>query len=145
MPKLTFKVRNLDPQFRTMARVERDLMRDVGFGVDEAAQALATYIKGSWSLNSPSSVGSPPAIVTGNLDSSVMVEKTGRDERGRFASPENTYVKFVRIDTSQGMNPGERGNYAHILEGKLDRPFIEPAIEVVGQLYGAIMKRVITI
>lgn len=141
MPKLTLKVRNLDPDFRTMVRIEKNLMRDVGLGVEDAAQGLVTYIRGNWSLNAPSSPGSPPAIVTGNLDSSVVVDKQGRDLQGRFANAENTVVKFVRIDTSQGVDPQGRGEYAGILEEKLDRPFIEPAVQVVSQMYGAILKK----
>lgn len=145
MPKLTFKLRNLEPDFRTMVKIERDLMRDVGFGVEEMAQILVSQIRGNWSLNAPSSEGSPPAIVTGNLDSSVVAEPTGRDDKGRFADKENTTVMFVRVDTSEGIDPQDRGNYAPVLEEKLNRPFIQPAIDKVAPMVGAIMKRRINI
>jgi hypothetical protein len=145
MPKVTINLRNLEPDYRTMVSIERDLLRDVGLGVEEMANVLVSQIRGSWSLNSPSSVGSPPAIVTGNLDSSVVAEPTGRDDKGRFADKENTTVMFVRVDTSEGMIPEDRGNYAPVLEEKLERPFIEPAIEVVAPMIGAIMKRRINI
>lgn len=142
---IKFKVVNHDPHFRTMARIERDLLRDVGFGVQDGANALVTQIRANWSLHAPSAVGSPPAIVTGNLDSSVKVDPQGRDEIGKFTDRQNTAVMFVRIDTSEGSNPQGRGNYAHILEETLDRPFIDPAIEQVARMYGMIMKKRISI
>lgn len=145
MPKVTIKFRNLDPDFRTMVRIERDLLRDVSLGVEDAAQALVSQIRGNWSSSSPSSRGEPPAIVTGNLDSSVVVDEKGRDEKGRFTSPTDTVVKFVRVDTSEGDNPGDRGNYGPVLEGPLEREFIEPAIKVVAPMYGALMKRRVNI
>lgn len=142
---ISMELKNLDPGYRTMIKVENDLLRDLGFGVEELANLLVSEIRGNWSLNAPSSRGNPPAIVTGNLDSSVKVEEQGRDTLGRFASPENTVVKFVRVDTSEGDNPDDRGNYAPILEGALEREFIQPAIDIVAPMTGAIMKRQVKI
>lgn len=142
---ITAKFRNLDPDYRTMVKVEQDLLKNTGFAVEELAQLLVSEIRGNWSLISPSSRGSPPAMVTGNLDSSVKVEEQGRDDLGRFASTENTTVKFVRIDTSEGDNPGDRGNYAPVLEGPLEREFVQPAIDTVAPMIGAIMKKRVSI
>lgn len=142
---MKFKMRNLDPDYRVMARIEKNMLRDVGLGVEDGAKALVTAIRGNWSLNSPSAVGSPPAMVTHNLDSAVKVDEKGRDEYGKFADTENTRVMFVRIDTSEGDNPMGRGNYAEVLESKLDRPFIEPAITQVAHLYGMLIKKRISL
>lgn len=96
-----------------------------------AANALVDDIRRNWSPSAPSSPGKPPAVVTGNLDSSVQAKKQGRDELGRFASRENASVWFVSVDTEEGSNPNDRGQYAAVLEYGMDREFVAPAIERV--------------
>jgi len=112
-------------------RVERELPKRVNASLKEAAEALKEDIRTHWSASAPSDYGNPPAIVTGNLDSSISVEKTGRDERGRFSAPKEAEVWFVRIDTSKGDNPMGREGYEQVLENpeQLNRPFVEPAIK----------------
>jgi len=107
----------------------------------KGAEALRKDIRDNWSSHSPSPLHSPPAVVTGNLDSSVIVEKVGRDILGRYADRKNTSVHFVHINTEDGKNPGSRGNYAEALEKKYQRPFIEPAVERLRADFPRLAKR----
>lgn len=140
---ITIKFRE-KTDWRTMVRIEARLKEQAREAVEEACQALVRDIRSNWSLSSPSRRGEAPAVVTGNLDSSVVVDENGRDLLGRFAGKDSV-VMFVRVDTSEGANPGDRGNYAPALEDEdyLDRPFINPAIERVGGEYPAIFKRIV--
>jgi hypothetical protein len=119
-------------------RAERKALRVADATTREIAQYIVEDIRSSWSAQSPSNVGSPPAVDTGNLDSSVKLERTGRDERGRFANAANTAVHFVRIDTTQGSNPGGRGQYAAALEDPdyFNRPYMRPAVERAAEHFG---------
>jgi hypothetical protein len=129
--------------FRSMIRIESLAKKRSAEITTEAAEMLVADIRSNWSAQSPSSVGNPPAVVTGNLDSSVVVDAQGRDTAGRFAGGGDVTVRFVRVDTSKGSNPGDRGNYAHILEDSLNRPFMAPAIERAASQYPAMFKRLL--
>jgi HK97 gp10 family phage protein len=65
--------------------VEANVPRNAAKAVKNLADRVVEEIRASWSPESPSSPGSPPAIVTGTMDRSVMTEKQGRDVFGRFA------------------------------------------------------------
>ncbi len=93
-----------------------------------AAEVLQAHIKDNWSKSSPSSKGTPPAVVTGNLDSAVVIETQSRTATGQFAGKKGA-VRFVVVDTRLGDNPLGRGEYGSVLEEELDRPFMQPAIE----------------
>ena len=133
---------NFDKKWRTMIAIERKLKNQTREAVEATAEGIVNDIRSSWSSVSPSSVGSPPAIVTGNLDSSVVVDPQGRDVLGRFAG-KDAEVLFIRVDTSEGANPGDRGNYAMALEDPdyLDRPFLAPALERAGGQFSSNIKR----
>ncbi len=86
--------------------------------------------------------GNAPAVDTGNLDSSIKVEKQGRDEQGRF-SKKDTAARYIHIDTSTGDNPNGRGNYAAALEDPsyYNLPFVAPALERSGELFKEVIIR----
>ena len=136
---ITAKFVNKDPNWRLMVRVEQNIESSTAEGVDAAANALVSDIRSNWSPSAPSQVGTAPAIVTGNLDSSIKVDDQKRDRSGRFSK--DAIVKFVRMDTSTGDNPNGRGNYGAVLEENLDRPFIQPAIDRMQGQYESILKR----
>lgn len=134
---------HLKADFRSMIRIEAKAKERAAEITSNAADMLVADIKSNWSSQAPSAVGNPPAVVTGNLNSSVKVDDQGRDLKGRFAGGDDVVVRFVRVDTSEGDNPQGRGNYAHILEDKLTRPFMEPAIVRLAQLYPAMFRRLL--
>lgn len=116
---------------------------------------LIELIRKNWSSSSPSSAGQPPAKVTGNLDSSLKMDSTGRDASGRFANSKNAKYAFIRVDTANGdfddpngRSPADRGNYAQSLEygqagHHAPRPFLEPAMAVIATSFGREAKRVL--
>lgn len=140
---ITAKLVNKDPQWRTMIRVEENIDRSTKEGVRVSAEALVADIRSNWSSSSPSAKGNAPAVVTGNLDSSVQLDEQKRDTSGRFSA--DAHVMFVRVDTSMGDNPMDRGNYAPALEdeGFLNRPFIQPAIDRMEGIFPEIMRRIV--
>lgn len=136
---LTLKFRELD-NFRTMIAVEAKLKQQVGEAVRATAEEIVDDIRKNWSATSPSAVGSPPAVVTGLLDSSVMVEDQGRDEKGRFKGDDAT-VYYIHVDTAEGEPNGY--NYAMALEDPayLDRPFLAPALLAAEGYYTSNIQR----
>jgi hypothetical protein len=126
-----------------MIRVEENIDKGAANGVEMATQALVLDIRSGWSWSSPSAEGEAPAIKTGNLDSSVKIDPQKRDTSGRFSA--DAHVMFVRIDTSEGVDPQGRGNYAPALEDEsyLNRPFVQPAVDRMQEIFPEIMKRMI--
>jgi hypothetical protein len=118
MIKVRFK-----KDLKRLDNIEREAQERTQKGVMAAAEALVADIRNNWSHESPSIPGNAPAIKTGNLDTSFSVEQ-GRDELGRFASS-----AVVKIDTENGSDPQNRGQYAAELEDSMNRPFVRPAIE----------------
>lgn len=135
------KFRGIKKFHKTAIRIEENKKRKADSLVDEAATILVNDIRSHWSSSAPSSKGNAPAVVTGNLDSSVKKDRTPRDVLGRFAKGKNVSMQFVRIDTADGNNPQGRGNYAPVLENEMDRPFLEPAIKRISAIYPALAKR----
>lgn len=111
--------------WRTLIKLQRNVPKKTGKALDETAEAIVNYIRSNWSSPAPSSWGSPPAVRTGNLDESIVVESQGRDVLGRFTRED--IVRYIVIDTD---NDG-RGQYSLALEDPyyLNRRFIEPAME----------------
>lgn len=108
--------------------------------IAEVAEAIVADIRSSWSGSSPSAKGHAPAVVTGNLDTSIFVERTGRDVMGRFARDDKASLRFIRIDTTRGQSPTyttrggvqkSRGQYGMALEDPayLNRPYLAPALD----------------
>lgn len=113
---------------------------------EDTANAIVADIRSSWSATRQAAgSGTAPAMDTGNLDSSVKVDRQGRDELGRFAG-KDAAVRFIRVNTAEGSNPGRRGNYAMALEDPdyYNLPFIAPALERSGDLFLTIIKREVT-
>lgn len=128
---------------RRLDKIERDIEGNTLDALQEAAEALVTDIRANWSDTSPSTPGNPPAIKTGNLDGSVKANRQGRGEGGRFASSKNVKYWYVTIDTSEGPDPRNRGQYAGILEDSRDRPFVAPALARLSGVYTGFFKRII--
>jgi len=125
---LTLKLLVKD-NWRTMVRVEDTLQKQVGEGVKATAEAIVEDIRSSWSgSKQKAGSGNPPAIDTGVLDSSIMVDDQGRDTEGHFANNANAEVWYVRVDTAEN-DPGGY-NYAQALEDPdyYNLPFIAPAL-----------------
>lgn len=120
-------LRNTD-NWRRLIKLERNVKKHTAEATREAAETLKRDIRDNWSAVRPSMRGNPPAIKTGNLDSSIIVEEQSRTALGRFAGKEGI-AHFVRIDTEQGDDPQDRGQYAVVLERGYDRPFVKPAVE----------------
>ena len=138
------QLRGTEKLYRTLIRVENTVDATTGEFLDEAADWLVNDIRSSWSSSSPSPVGAAPAVVTGNLDSSVIVDEQGRSDGGRFASKSGQKVKIVRVDTSKGDDPQGRGNYAQALEDPhyiYNRPFMRPAIKRLESEFVRMAKR----
>ena len=127
--------------FNHTDRFERKVVKGVELGIHEVAEQLVGDIREHWSTQSPSSPGSPPAIRTGNLDQSIFIEKTGRDEKGRFQSKRNARVIFVKVDTTKGPKSGGREEYGTKLEDEMDREYLAPAAERVSGKLGVSIKR----
>lgn len=122
--------------YRSLVRIERNLTDSSSALVTFAADWLVNDIRSHWSATKQTAgSGNPPAIKTGNLDSSVIAEQ-GRDVLGRFAA-----ARVVRVDTEAGDYPNNRGNYAQVLEHKYNLPFFEPAKERLMVVYPDLAKR----
>jgi hypothetical protein len=128
-----------------MARIEKRVIDGLDTATEDTANAIVADIRSSWSAGRQAmGSGTPPAMDTGNLDSSVKVEKQGRDDLGRFAGKDAT-VRYIQVNTAEGSNPNGRGNYAMALEDAdyYNLPFIAPALERSGDLFETIIKRAV--
>lgn len=138
---ITTRFRGVDNFYRSSIRIENDLKRKGDELVNDVADVLINEIRSNWSFSAPSSPGNPPAVVTGNLDSSITKDSQGRDPLGRFATRDNVSMVFVRVDTENGSDPQGRGNYAQVLEFDMNRAFLEPAIQRVEKLFPELVRR----
>jgi len=114
---ITVKV---EADLRKVYYLDKSVLEKAGVSAREAANALARDIRSSWSPHSPSEPGSPPAVVTGELDQSIKV--TSRDAQGRHTTSKNAVAAAVEVHAMHGyfLEEGTR---------KLEpRPFFEPAI-----------------
>lgn len=143
--KLNVEWRGEDELYRNVTKFERSVEDSTGEFLKIAAEWLVNDIRSNWSSRSPSSRGSAPAVVSGNLDSSVIAEKTGRSSGGQFASTADATSWFVRVDTAKGSDPQGRGGYAKVLEDELKRPFFNPAVERLKAVYEDLAKRTIKV
>lgn len=141
--RVTTQWRGEKELYRNLTRIERNVEESTGEFLRDAAQWLVNDIRSNWSARSPSSRGNPPAVVTGNLDSSVVAESTGRDGGGRFSNTVSAIRWYVRVDTSKGVDPRNRGGYGGVLENALNRPYFAPAVERLEAIYETLAKRYI--
>lgn len=139
---ITIRFRGEDKFFRTLTAIEHQVEDGAAEGAKEAAEAIATFIKSHWSPNSPSNKGDPPAIDTGNLDSSILVAPSTRSLRsGRFAKKGTVWE--VTANTQDGqVEHKTKYNYTQALEdpSHTDRPFFAAAVETVAQDYPQYIK-----
>lgn len=149
--KLKWDWRGEDKFYASVLKFERRITERSGEFVKFAAEWLVSDIRTHWSMKSPSTAGHPPAVDTGNLDSSVKADGTGRTG-GRFASTPDATRWYVRIDTANGADPQGRGGYSQALEKGatlnngstlLPRPFMKPAVERLKAVYPDLAKRII--
>jgi len=145
---ITLTLKGEEDFYRSVYRLEKNVADSSGEFVLKMGERLVEYIRESWSKNSPSSAGNPPAIESGNLDSSIQMESTGRDASGRFANSDNLKVVFVRADTTKGTitdasgrDPNDKPNWAQSQElgqagHHLPRPFMAPALEKIALEFG---------
>ena len=146
LPEITMKFNKYDIQrlMRNTSRLEEEVIRSISNLIFEAADYLIAYIRESWSgLYPPASTpGYPPAIRSGNLDTTV--EKSmgyARDRYGRFAERGKATQVRISIDTVRGGGQrmqdkeisGKHRDYAYYLElgtrPMQPRPFLDPAAE----------------
>lgn len=129
---LTLQFRGEEDFYRTLIRIERNVEKQSHDFLDKMGQWIVGDIRANWSSVSPSEAGQAPAKQTGNLDSSLQVEERYRTG-GRFASAETAATIFIRVNTAEGKDPRNRGNYAQALETgtykMAARPFLNPALE----------------
>lgn len=105
--------------------LDREFPRNVDNATRRGAERMVEIIHISWSPNSPSPRGAPPAVVTGTLDRSVTPDKVGRDILGHFAGRTETVMWAARVGAP----------YAWALEdeSELNRPYVLPAALQVEQ------------
>lgn len=116
-------------------KLEAQLPSRLESTVREGAEMVVRDIRASWSPNSPSPVGQPPAVVTGDLDASIQAKPSKRTGGGQFAREGVYYV----IEAGAR----HRGTYyAPLLENteyappsSYDRPFLTPAMERIAPQY----------
>lgn len=130
---ITLDWRGEEQFYKNVFKLEKRITDNTSDFVRFAARWLEMDIRTNWSMKSPSAAGKPPAVDTGNLDSSVIAEPQGRQSGGRFGTDTDSIAWYVRIDTSQGDNPDGRGGYSQALETgtyrMAARPFMRPAID----------------
>lgn len=140
---INMRLRGEKDFYKALIRIERNVEHSTGEFLRITAEWLKNDIRSHWSTRSPSSYGATPAVVSGNLDSSVTVEKQGRSSGGQFASSKSAQSWYVRVDTANGLDPQGRGGYGQVLEFDLNRPFMRPAIERLEAVYEDLAKRYI--
>jgi hypothetical protein len=142
---LTLRLDGEENFYRSLIRIERRVEEQSHEFLDEMADWIISDIREHWSTQSPSAGGMPPAIDTGNLDSSLTTEQQYRSAVGQFAARSEAAKVFIRINTEEGDNPADRGNYAQALEEgtyKMQaRPFLEPALDRARDIMPTIAKR----
>ncbi len=107
----------LHVDFSKLDKLESQLPKRLRTTAKKIADAVAQDIKSSWSPISPSDWGSAPAVVTGQLNDSIKTGQ-GRDEAGRFEG--NAWLVYSDDVT---------GKLAALEEGRLNRPFMLPALQ----------------
>lgn len=140
MPSISIRY---DHKFRGIAEIERKVLEEAAMGAYETAEAIKNYVRDNWSPPPPpSALGDPPAVRTGNLDSSIFIDRV-RNTKGQFAkSGEDFTAVRLTVDTTKGKDPMGRGQYAEAVSVYNDRPFLEPAADEIGELLlEAIMER----
>lgn len=130
---LTLRLDGEENFYRSLIRVERKVEEQSHDFLDAMAEWIVGNIRENWSSQSPSAAGQPPAMKTGNLDSSFLIDEQYRSSGGQFSAKSEASRVYIRVNTEDGDNPLNRGNYAQALETgtyRMEaRPFLSPAID----------------
>jgi HK97 gp10 family phage protein len=120
MSGVTMEIKRNGPSLidKLLKRVDKNAERIV----DEAGDDVAADIRRSWSTSSPSSPGSPPAVVTGELDRSVVAIPEHSMSTGR----KRNYIRAMAKHASH-LEYGTRKMAA--------RPFMRPAMHRARKKY----------
>lgn len=143
---LTLQLKGEEDLYRVLIRIERTIDQQSDEFLETMGEWIVDDIQTHWFPTSPSPKqgGTAPAVDTGNLDSSVRLEQGFRGSGGRFASKAQAKTLFIRVNTAEGDNPMNRGNYAVALEegtGRMaERPFLAPAMERASHITSFIAK-----
>lgn len=113
---------------RPLERLNAAMESRLSAAVRNSAEWIVNDVKSHWSPESPSLRGNAPAKVTGTLERSARIYMRGNG--GRFTSSVDAVQAEIRF-----LAP-----YSGVLEtGKLDRPFLVPAVlraeKVVGPMF----------
>jgi hypothetical protein len=103
-------------------KLDRQVERRIDGSVKKLTTAIVDHMRSNWSPNVPSFPGQPPAVRTGDLDSSMQIEQ-GRGMAGRFGK--SYIIKFTDPATAALEFGYPPNNLA-------PRPFIRPAMEYYG-------------
>lgn len=129
---IRIKFKGIDDLNKASIMLEDKARKGAQGAVDAAADSLVEDIKSSWSPVAPSSPGASPAVVTGELNDSIIAGQ-GRNARGQFTSGDSV-IKLVRAGAP----------HAPLLEGgtyKMSpRPFMRPAVTRLRSTYPEIAK-----
>ena len=115
-------------------RIDRILTDKLNYLIEESATWAGDRITSSWSANSPSAIGSPPAIVTGELNNNVTVNKR-RDLEHDGVTPFS-----INVDTDYA-EPLETDTYNPPVS--YNRPFFLPVIEELENVFPMKIERIV--
>lgn len=110
--------------------IEKHIPQITNDAVKTTIEEIARGVKENWSSSSPSAPGSPPAVVTGYLDSSVQIFR--KDLAGRFSTLLNAVTWGIRV----GAEYGAALEFGNPVTGAAPRPFLRPAIKAAEDLLG---------
>ncbi len=140
---LTLRLDGEENFYKSLIRIERRVEEQSDEFLEEMGEFIVSYIRQNWwpSTPSPKEGGTFPAVDSGNLDSSITVE---RRASGRFSTKEGANTMFVRFNTLDGDKPNGY-NYAQALEEgtyKMKaRPFLKPTMEQAKNIAPQLAKR----
>lgn len=133
---------------------EQKLLTKAGIFAKDIAEAHIEDARANWSSYPPSTPGRPPAMRSGNLDSSPYIEyRAGGALFTRMFSnvasnPEDFPIAIVNWDTTKGSyEPENKRGYAGYLEtGTVKmkrRPFVRASLRRIRELMKAEAKRIL--
>lgn len=111
MPFLSVKVRS---NTSVLQRLIKGLPNDTETMLVDKAEGIVEYVQAHWSNNSPSAPGKPPAVVTGELDASIAIDKQSQGRKIRVAI-------VIRAEHGFFLEFGTKKMAA--------RPFVRPAMK----------------
>ncbi len=128
----------LKKDMRNMDILDKVVPHNANMSTRDAAESLRDDLRSHWSPNSPSTPGESPAIKTGHLDSSIVVESQSRNLLGQFAGGEGS-IHVVRIEA------GYAKDLEHGTTKMLPRPFVLPAVMRMYEGFTSFFKDVVSL